>query len=442
MRKLNYIKLPHQKRAQNVESTNISGVQKVVIPTSQHIGCNCDIIVKVGDEVKVGQVIADSDAEISAPVHASISGTVREIVDYMPITGELCKAVVIESNGKDNDAIDDTVKPPFTGDLSKISRDDLIKAMRDSGAVGLGGAGFPTHAKFTFDKDKCSIETLLINGAECEPYICSDYREMMENGEDIIGGIKVLLDVLGIPKAVIGIESNKPDAIKHLREIANDGRIEVRTLKTAYPLGAEKMLIHAITGKVINEDEYPIDKNVIVLNVSTIGTVYRYLKTGMPLITRRLTIDGDCIDKPLNLIVPIGTLISDIFEHSCDKDIDPKAVLAGGPMMGLSFANMDSPIVKNNNAILLFKESNPPHTTSCIRCGDCIRACPVNLMPVELERAHDMNDIDALIGLRVNICINCGNCSYVCPAKRRLAEKHQISKHMVKSAKKKMRTVK
>ena len=335
MRKLNYIKLPHKKRAQNVESTNIGSVRKVAIPTSQHIGCNCDIIVKIGDEVKIGQVIADSDAKISAPVHASISGTVREITDFMPITGEMCKAVVIESDGKN--AIADSVKPPFTGDLSKISRDDLIKAMRDSGAVGLGGAGFPTHAKFAFDKSKCSVETLLINGAECEPYISSDYREMVENGEDIIGGIKVLLDVIGIPKAVIGIESNKPDAIKHLKQIANDDRIEVRTLKTAYPLGAEKMLIHAITGKVINEDEYPIDKNVIVLNVSTIGTVYRYLKTGMPLITRRLTIDGDCIDKPLNLIVPIGTLISDIFEHSCDKDnVNPKSVLAGGPMMGLS----------------------------------------------------------------------------------------------------------
>ena len=441
MRKLNYIKLPHLKRAQNVESTNISGVEKVAIPTSQHIGCNCDIIVKVGDEVKIGQVIADSDEKISAPVHASISGTVREIVDFVPITGEMCRAIVIESDGKN--AIADSVKPPFTGDLSRISREELIGAIRDSGAVGLGGAGFPTHAKFAFDESKCSVEQLLINGAECEPYISSDYREMVENGEDIIGGIKVLLDVLGIPKAIIGIENNKPEAIRHLRDISNDDRIEVRALKTAYPLGAEKMLIHAITGKVINEDEYPIDKNVIVLNVSTIGTVYRYLKTGMPLITRRLTIDGDCIDKPLNLIVPIGTLISNIFEHSCDKDnVNPKSVLAGGPMMGLSFANMDLPIVKNNNAILIFENSNPPHTTSCIRCGDCIRACPVNLMPVELERAHDMNDIDALIGLRVNICINCGNCSYVCPAKRRLAEKHQISKHMVKSTKKKMRTVK
>lgn len=441
MGKLNYIKLPHLKRAQNVESTNISGVKKVAIPTSQHIGCNCDIVVKVGDEVKIGQVIADSDEKISAPVHASISGTVREIADFMPITGEMCKAVVIESDGKN--AVADSVKPPFTGDLSKISRDELIKAIRDSGAVGLGGAGFPTHAKLSFDESKCSIETLLINGAECEPYISSDYREMVENGEDIIGGIKVLLDVLGIPKAIIGIENNKPDAIKHLRDIANDDRIEVRSLKTAYPLGAEKMLIYTVTGKVINEDEYPIDKNVVVLNVSTIGTVYRYLKTGMPLITRRLTIDGDCIDKPLNLVVPIGTLISDIMEHSCDiEGKNPRMILAGGPMMGLSFADTDMPIVKNNNAILMFENSNPPQTTSCIRCGDCIRACPVNLMPVELERAHDMNDIDALIGLRVNICINCGNCSYVCPAKRRLAEKHQISKHMVKSAEKKMRTVK
>lgn len=437
MKKLNSVRLPHYKRSKSTASVEFSGTKTAVFPMSQHIGAPCEPVVAAGDEVKVGQLVADSASFMSAPIHSSVSGVVREIKDIMPPNGRPCKAVVVESDGRFD--IFEGIEPPKVTD-----KQSFIDAVRKSGAVGLGGAAFPTSVKLSFDKAKTPVDTLVINGAECEPFICSDHREMLENTLDIVGGIKAVLDYLEIPKAVIGIESNKPDAIAVLSDAcADDDRITVKSLKSTYPQGAEKMLVHSTVGRVVKEGELPLNAGVIVMNVTTVGFIYRYLKTGMPLIKKRITVDGDSCKDAMNLIVPIGTPISEILEYiNQNGECAPKLVLMGGPMMGIPVADINYPVIKNNNAILFFNDRKPPQVTACMRCGSCVRACPMKLMPTELEKAYDRKDFEALDKLKVNLCINCGSCSYVCPAKRSLAQKNQLAKTMLMNEKKRLEALK
>ncbi len=392
---------------------------------AQHIGAPCTPCVEVGDYVKVGQKIGDSEAFMSAPVHASVSGTVKEIKDVMNVGGRLCKTVVITNDNKNE--MYENIKPPKAD-----TKEDFIKAVRESGAVGLGGAGFPTHVKLA-TKDK--IDYLLLNGAECEPYITSDYRELMENSDDVLAGIDLIMKMLEIPQAIIGIEEDKPKAIAKLTELcAKYKNISVKKLPGAYPQGAEKVLIHSLTGRVVKEGMLPSNVGCMVMNVSTAGFIYSYIQTGVPLVKRRITIDGNVVSSPGNFFVPIGTLLHSVVGFA-DVKKQPDRIVLGGPMMGNCAFDPDTPLAKTNNAVLLFADTVERKTTACIRCGRCVRACSLNLMPTELESAYDARDAEALERLKVNLCMNCGACSFVCPAKRNLAEKNQLAKDFLRQAK-------
>ncbi|MBQ5332233.1 MAG: electron transport complex subunit RsxC, partial [Oscillospiraceae bacterium] len=391
------------------------------------MGAPCTTLVKKGDEVTVGMKIGDSEKPMSVPVHSPASGKVAEITDWRMSNGASCKAVVIETDGLQTVSAD--VKPPIITD-----RKSFLAAVRESGCCGLGGAGFPTHIKLSFDPEKTPIDTLLINGAECEPYITSDYREFVEAPEDVIDGISYIMKMLDIPFCKIGIEANKPAAIAEMKKrTADNPNIEVVTLPSAYPQGAEKVLIFTATGRIVAEGELPAHQGVIVMNVSTVSFLIKYIRTGMPLVSRRLTIDGDAVTKNSgNYRVLVGTPASELLEYCGATEYNK--VLYGGPMMGMALDNADRPVIKVNNAILAFKNIPETKTTSCIRCGRCVRACPVDLMPVSLESAYDRGDTADLERLKVRLCINCGCCTFVCPANRHLAEKNQLAKGLLMKA--------
>ena len=419
----------HLKNTAEEKTVSMPVPSTVTIPMSMHIGAPCEPLVKMGDLVKVGQKIGESNAPFSAPIHASVSGKVKQVTEFRNALGTVSKAVVIEADGEQ--AISEEVKVPVIN-----SREDFINAVKESGVVGLGGAGFPTHIKLN-PRNLDEIDTLVINAAECEPYITSDYRECMESPEDIIEGINVVKKWLNIKNAYIGIESNKPASIKLLGELSEKHEgIDVVELKAQYPQGAEKVIIYSTTGRIVKDGQLPADAGVIVLNVTTVSFIAKYLRTGMPLVSKRLTIDGSGVNKAMNVIVPLGTPIKDVYEFCGGLKADCKKVLMGGPMMGISVPDLEQPVVKNNNAIIALneKEATPAEETACIRCGKCVYACPLNLMPAALEKAYDARNAEALVAHDVNLCMNCGCCSYVCPAKRNLAQKNQLAKAFVRQA--------
>lgn len=424
MKKLNGIRLSHDKDTENCQTVDFPLPKQVVIPMSQSMGAPCDCLVKAGDTVKVGQKIGDTSAFMSAPVHSSVSGTVKEITDYLLPSGSVCKAAVIDADGEQT--IAEGIEPPVIND-----RDSFIAAIRESGLTGLGGAGFPTHVKLNFDAVKTPIDTLIINAAECEPHITSDYREIVENPTDVIEGILSVQKYLGIPHCKICIENNKPQAIELMRKKTADIKsIEVMSLPSHYPQGAEKVITYSATGRIIAEGELPSNQGVMVMNVSTVSFISRYCRTGMPLVTRRLTLDGNALTKNQgNYCVPIGIRVSELLEFAgADK---PEKVLYGGPMMGMCLYDTDQPVTKSNNAILALKDIKTFKETACIRCGICANACPMKLMPVSLAAAYKAKDVEALKSLKIMLCMNCGSCSYVCPAHRPLAEMNQLAKGII-----------
>lgn len=431
--KLGGIKLHHCKSTEDSHSTVLPLPAKVRIPMSMHIGAPCKPLVKKSDIVTVGQKIGDTDAFMSAPIHSSVSGKVTNISDYRMSSGNICKIIEIETDGEQ------TICPDIqTPDLN--NKESFIKAIRESGLTGMGGASFPAHIKLN---PKQNIDTLCINAAECEPYITSDYRQMVEAPEEVIDGILNILKFLSIPKCIIGIESNKPKAIELLTEKASPySQIKVLTLPCAYPQGAEKVLIYNALGRIVMEGQLPADQGVIVMNVSSAAFVSRYLKTGMPMISRMVTVDGDdVIGKKCNITVPIGTPVIDVLNFAeCDLD-RAERLLYGGPMMGVSIRDVNDPVIKSNNAILAFKKFNKkkaaPKPTACIHCGNCIKACPFHLMPPDIAHAYKQKDLQALNDLKVNLCMNCGCCTYVCPAKRPVAETNQFAKAFAASMNKK-----
>jgi electron transport complex protein RnfC len=422
MKKLRGIKLNHRKNTENSATVDFPLPASVKIPMSMTMGAPCKPLVKKGDEVKVGQKIGDSDAPFSAPIHSGVSGKVSAVTEYRTAAGAVCQAIEIETDG--SQTVSEEVKPPEVTDKA-----GFIKAVRESGACGLGGAGFPTHIKLA---TKSPIDTLIINAAECEPYITSDYREMIESPEDIIGGIRLVKESLGIAKAKLAIEANKPEAIKNFTEMAqNDDTIDIVTLPSSYPQGAEKVIIYNCTGRIVKEGELPSDEGIIVMNVSTAAFLYRYFKTGMPLVTRRLTVDGNAVGEPKNIRTVIGTSFREILEF-CKTDIDSvRKLIGGGPMMGMSIPDMDMPVVKTSNALLAFRTYDERVTSACIRCGRCVRVCPFSLMPADIERAYRIKNIEELTKLKVNLCMNCGCCTYICPANRKLAEINQLAKALL-----------
>ena len=424
---LKTIKVPHHKGTQFTKTISFNVPQKVKLPLSQHMGAPCNSLVKVGDEVKVGQKIGDTDAFMSAPIHSSVSGKVTAISDYLLANGRTCKAVEIETDGLQT--ISEEIKPPKVKDKTSF-----IEAIRESGCCGLGGAGFPTYIKFKYDEKKTPIDTLIINAAECEPYITADYREMIEFPENVLEGIELILKYLGIKRCFIGIEDNKPQAIKKFQKmVENNDHIGVKSLKASYPQGAEKVITYNTTGRIIGEGQLPSNQGVIVMNVSTVSFISKYLKTGMPLVSKRLTVAGDLVKKPCNGYAILGTATSDILSQ-CDTDTENiKKLISGGPMMGMCLYDYDTPVVKTNNAILALSKKAvvEKKQTSCIRCGKCIEACPLNLMPTGFEKAYDSRNVEMLKKLNVILCMNCGSCSYVCPANRDLAEKNQLAKALI-----------
>lgn len=423
---MNKIRIPHNKGTENAETIDIPLPARVVVPMAQHMGAPCEALVKPGDRVKVGQKIGDNQAFMSAPIHSGVSGTVKEISEYLPANGRPCKAVVIETDGLQE--VSEEVRPPVVTD-----RDSFIKAVRDSGCCGLGGAGFPTHVKLAYDPKVTPVDSLVVNGAECEPYITSDYRELVENTDQVFDGIKTIQKYLDIPKVYVCIEDNKPKAIKLLEErAAKDDSVSVVKLKSTYPQGAEKVAVYSATRRIIGEGELPSHQGVLVMNVSTVSFIDGYLKNGMPLVSRRITVDGNVVKTPCNVRVPVGTPVRDLLAFADCNPVLADKILAGGPMMGACLYDVDAPICKTGNAILAFSKAKPPEQTNCIRCGRCVRACPLDLMPRAIEKAYDARDTEALKKLKVGLCMNCGSCSYVCPAKRDLAEKNQLAKELIR----------
>lgn len=422
MIKLSCIRIAHKKNTENCPVSSIPLPETVEIPMSMNMGKACEPVVKVGDEVKVGQIIGDSDADFAVPVHSSVSGKVISIGQYQKADGSVCQSVKIECDGLQT--VSSSIKPPKITD-----KQSFLKAVRESGLVGLGGAGFPTHIKLN---PKQKIDTLIVNGAECEPYITSDYRAMLEHTDGLIEGLSTTAKFLGVEKIIIGIEKNKPEAIKLLTEkTASDRRFTIKSLPSVYPQGGEKVLIYNCTGKIVREKQLPADVGVIVMNVSTAVSLNIYLKTGMPLVSRVVTVDGDIVKKSGNYLVPIGTSFSYLLGLcECQTEKINKLIL-GGPMMGLSASNLDMPVIKVTNAILAMKKVESNRESACIHCGRCMRACPFNLMPSEIEKAYKLRDSAALKRLKVNLCMNCGCCTYVCPAKRKLAETNQLAKFIM-----------
>lgn len=428
---LNSIHVNHNKNTEKCSTEIMPVPDKVYISMSQHIGAPCKPLVAKGDEVKVGQVIGDSDAFVSAPIHSSVSGKVVGIEEARSAAGGVDQLVVIETDKKQEVA--ETVKPPVVS-----GKEDFIKAVRDSGLVGLGGASFPTHVKYN-PKNLDEVDTLIVNAAECEPFITSDHRLMLEDTRNIIDGILTVMKYLDLKKAYIGVESNKPDAIEKLKEeITKSGHpeIEVITLRSRYPQGAERVMIYEITGKHMDAGVLPAQLGIILSNVTSIAFIGEYFKTGMPLIAKRITVDGDAVNSPKNIIVPIGIKIYDIINFCGGYKSEPKKIIMGGPMMGRAIFSDNLPLVKNNNAILAFTKDKADiqMETQCINCGRCHHACPFKLMPTALSNAMEQRDADRLKKLKVMSCMECGSCAYVCPAKRPLGFNNKLGKAILKEA--------
>ena len=395
----------------------------------QHIGAPCAPAVKKGDRVLVGQKIGMSDAFVSAPVHSSVSGIVSDIRPISYSAGFDVTAVEIKPDGLQEK--DGSVAPPQAGD-----REKLLKSITESGLVGLGGAGFPTPVKLSPPAGR-ELDVLVINGAECEPYITSDYREMLENPEDILEGTKIVMEMTGIKKAFIAIESNKPEAIRTLTKyIDGSGGIRVVPLRTRYPQGGEKQLIYAVTGRKVPAGGLPSDIGALVQNVNTVSFLARYLRTGMPLISKRVTVDGGAVSKPMNVEVLIGTPLKEVFEFCGGFKEEPTKVIMGGPMMGVAQFSLESPVLKQTNALLAMtaiEVAGKPEST-CIHCGKCVAACPMSLLPLYINSCALRGNIEGLQKYHVNDCMECGCCSYVCPASRHLVQSIRYAKALLKKA--------
>jgi electron transport complex protein RnfC len=425
--KLGKTKIPHRKNTAAMPAFRMAPPSVVEIPTSQHIGAPATPTVKAGDKVFVGTLIAEAGGFVSAPVHSSVSGTVKKIGNFLMSNGRNCASIIIESDGEMTP--DPSLAPPTVTDYESLSA-----AARAAGLVGLGGAGFPTSVKLD-PKKVGEIDTLIINGAECEPYITSDTRTMLDDADYVVRGVTKVLDLSAIPRAIIGIEANKPECIAKMREVfASDKRVSVVSLPSLYPQGGEKILIYNTTRRAVPEGKLPSDVGVLIMNVTTVAALAKYLETGMPLVEKCLTVDGSAIASPKNVIVPIGTPVGEVIEACGGFSEEAGKIFYGGPMMGTCIYSLDAPVLKNNNAItaLSKKDSKNPRTTACIHCGRCVAACPMGLNPTIFARAMGMaNSADRaekLSEAKVNLCIECGCCSFVCPAKRPLVENNRLAK--------------
>lgn len=406
----------------------------LVYPVSQHIGAPAKPIVKKGDTVLRGQMIAEAGGFVSAPVYASASGTVKAIEKHRVAVGDMVNSIIIENDGEFKEA-------EFTpvDDITSLSREEIISKIQNAGIVGMGGAGFPTHVKLS-PKEPDKIDYIIANCAECEPYITADYKRMMDYPERLIGGMKIVLSLFENAKGILAVENNKPDAIEKLTGLVKDEpRIEVVPLKTKYPQGGERQIIFATTGRAINSSMLPADAGCIVDNVETLVSIYGAVKEGRPLMDRMVTITGEAINNPGNFLVPTGTNFNELIEAAGGFKTEPEKIVSGGPMMGFAVLTTDFPVTKTSSALLCMEKDpvSASVTTACINCGKCVKACPERLVPSRLADYAEVDRDELFESWHGLECIECGSCSYVCPAKRNLAQSIRAMKKAVIASKRK-----
>lgn len=429
--------VPHNKRTANVPAVRMDPPAEVLIPMSMHIGAPCTPTVRPGDAVRRGQVIGEATGYVSAPIHASVSGTVKGIENLLTASGRTVPAVRIVSDGKMELSPDCT--PPVITDF-----DSFRAAVLASGLVGLGGAGFPTAVKFDAEK-KGLLHHVVINGAECEPYITSDTRTMLDRAEDIAAGVSLLMQYLSAEDYVIGIEKNKPDAIRKMQQtFAGNARVRVVPLPQTYPQGGEKILIYNTLGLTVPEGKLPADVGCVVMNVTSLAFLGKYVRDGIPLVEKCVTVDGSAVEEGKNLIVPIGTSVADVLTAAGVDAAGAGKILLGGPMMGSAIYALTDPILKNTNAVTVLSpaDAKAEESLPCIRCGRCVENCPMGLIPTRFTTIMELPDeadrMARLEDAKIGLCMECGCCSFVCPSSRPLVQVNRLAKADLRAYKARM----
>ena len=406
---------------------------EMVYPLSQHIGAPAVPVVAKGDRVIAGQKIAEAGGFVSAPIYATVSGTVKTIEPRRVVTGDMVNSIIIDNDGQ----FEEVKYTPH--DPEKLSKKEIIELIKEAGVVGMGGAGFPTHVKLS-PKEPEKIEYVIANCAECEPYLTSDYRRMIEEPQKLVEGLKIILRLFDNAQGILAVEDNKPDCIKILQDLTiNEPKITVKALKTKYPQGAERQLIYASTGRAINSSMLPADAGCVVDNVDTVVAIYHAVKEGKPLMNRIVTITGDAVNDPRNFYVRIGMNYKDLIEEAGGLKTEPEKVVSGGPMMGFALFDLNVPTTKTASALLFLTkdEVSMMEPSACINCGRCVEVCPGRVVPKKLAIMAEHHDEEGFVANNGMECCECGCCSFICPAKRQLTQNIKSMRKIILGKKKK-----
>lgn len=421
---------PHNKKTtEHLPVEEAKAPATVYIPLSQHIGAPCQPLVKVGDLVKKGQKIGEAQGFVSAPVHASVSGKVKALKPMVVPGGQSVQCIVIENDFQEE--LWEEIKP--YGTVESLSPEEIMNVVKEIGLVGMGGATFPTHVKLSPPKEK-EIDTIILNGAECEPYLTADHRLMLESPQDVVDGLRAMMKLLNVHKGYIGIEDNKPDCLQTIQEAAkNYPEVEVVGLRTKYPQGAEKQLIYACTQREVPSGGLPMDVKVVVSNVATSAQLSKSIRTGIPLIERICTVTGGAIAEPKNIMIKIGTLYQEIIDQAGGFKAEPAKIISGGPMMGLAQFTTEVAATKGSSGILCFteEEARVKDMQNCMRCAKCVNICPANLQPLFISAYSLASDYAKAAEYRALDCIECGSCSFICPSGRPLLQSIRVAKREI-----------